>query len=546
MAINVTFNGTAYSFPENREPKGWGASLSAFLVDVGGAALSKAGGTFTLTADIDFGATYGIKSAYYSSRNTSPAAAGQVRLGNTETLQWRDQADGADLPLTADANDNLTYNALTVPTVTTGGDSTKKVAFTADGATTAKALTIDTNHTDDRTWTIPDATDTSVGKATTDTLTNKSIDADNNTLTNIVNAGIKAAAAIDLNKLAATTASRALVSDGSGFVSVATTTAAELEYVNGVTSAIQTQMDLKAPLASPTLTTPTLTSPVINTAISGTAFLDEDNMSSDSAVKVASQQSIKAYVDAVSASLGNVAYSAKSADYTVLDADGFRTIGMTVGSSTDKTVTLPTASANTNRIITIKKVDSGTNDLIIDGEGAETIDGATTLTIPRENDSYTLQCDGSNWEILSAQIGEATADTAGLVKKVKYANNVLGTLVSATSTDITDLKFSNLTVGNVYRVNLHAYVTTTGSSSTESIELFVKNNSVLLITLVARKDSGAADTRATSHHGTAIFVAAATTVVFSIDIAGTGSLAATNTITTLEDITSTHIVTTEW
>ena len=51
-------------------------------------------------------------------------------------------------------------------------------------------------------------------------------------------------------------------------------------------------------LTTPTLTTPTLTSPVLNTGISGSAFLDEDNMASDSATKVASQQSIKAYVDA--------------------------------------------------------------------------------------------------------------------------------------------------------------------------------------------------------------------------------------------------------
>lgn len=41
------------------------------------------------------------------------------------------------------------------------------------------------------------------------------------------------------------TASRALVSDGSGKVAVATTTSTELGYVNGVTSAIQTQIDAK-------------------------------------------------------------------------------------------------------------------------------------------------------------------------------------------------------------------------------------------------------------------------------------------------------------
>jgi len=50
-------------------------------------------------------------------------------------------------------------------------------------------------------------------------------------------------------------------------------------------------------LTNKTLTSATLTSPVINTAISGTAFKDEDNMSSDSATSVASQQSIKSYVD---------------------------------------------------------------------------------------------------------------------------------------------------------------------------------------------------------------------------------------------------------
>jgi hypothetical protein len=48
-----------------------------------------------------------------------------------------------------------------------------------------------------------------------------------------------------------------------------------------------------------TLTSATLTSPVLNTAVSGTAVLDEDNMASNSATKVATQQSIKAYADTV-------------------------------------------------------------------------------------------------------------------------------------------------------------------------------------------------------------------------------------------------------
>ena len=79
----------------------------------------------------------------------------------------------------------------------------------------------------------------------TQTLTNKTIDSDNNTITNIVNADIKATAAIVFSKMENLTVSRALVSDGSGDVSAATTTSTEIGYVNGVTSAIQTQINTK-------------------------------------------------------------------------------------------------------------------------------------------------------------------------------------------------------------------------------------------------------------------------------------------------------------
>jgi len=61
----------------------------------------------------------------------------------------------------------------------------------------------------------------------------------------ILNTDINATAAIALTKLAALTISKALVSDASGFVSAAITTSAEIGFVNGVTSAIQTQINGK-------------------------------------------------------------------------------------------------------------------------------------------------------------------------------------------------------------------------------------------------------------------------------------------------------------
>ena len=83
-----------------------------------------------------------------------------------------------------------------------------------------------------------------------ETLTNKSIDSDNNTITNIVNADIKAAAEIAFSKMENLTVSRALVSDSNGDVSVSAVTSTEIGYLDGVTSSIQTQIDANTALAN--------------------------------------------------------------------------------------------------------------------------------------------------------------------------------------------------------------------------------------------------------------------------------------------------------
>ena len=56
-------------------------------------------------------------------------------------------------------------------------------------------------------------------------------------------------------------------------------------------------IDATETLTNKTLTSPTVTSGVFNTAVSGSAVLDEDDMSSNSATALATQQSIKAFVE---------------------------------------------------------------------------------------------------------------------------------------------------------------------------------------------------------------------------------------------------------
>lgn len=70
----------------------------------------------------------------------------------------------------------------------------------------------------------------------------------------ITNAKVASGAAIAVNKLAALTAARAVVLDGSGFLSASAVTSTELGYLSGVTSALQTQIDSKVSKAGDTMT----------------------------------------------------------------------------------------------------------------------------------------------------------------------------------------------------------------------------------------------------------------------------------------------------
>jgi hypothetical protein len=116
VSLLVTLNSVNYIIPTPQET-GWGTNLDNFFVGIAAGCLQKSGGSFTLAADVDFGASFGLKSLYYNSRSANIATSGTVRLASADPgVVFRNNANSANLILTTNASDQLTFNGNIIPT----------------------------------------------------------------------------------------------------------------------------------------------------------------------------------------------------------------------------------------------------------------------------------------------------------------------------------------------------------------------------------------------------------------------------------------------
>jgi len=167
-------------------------------------------------------------------------------------------------------------------------------------------------------------------------------------------------------------------------------------------------------LTNKTLTSPTITSGVFNTQFSGSAFLDEDGMDSNSATKLASQQSIKAYVDAqitaqdldLTTDSGTIAIDLNSETLTIAGGTGIDTSGssnsITIATSsgtvtttatqtlTNKTLTSPTLNSPTITTLTATQLALTDASIVFEGATADAHETTLTVTDPTADRTITL------------------------------------------------------------------------------------------------------------------------------------------------------------
>jgi hypothetical protein len=111
MATNIVFNGVVYSIPAVGE-EDWGTSLTNYFIAIPQGALQKTGGIFTLTADANFGANFGLLAAYFASRSANRSTAGLIRLAVSDTIGFRNNANSGNLLLAVNGSDQLTFNGV--------------------------------------------------------------------------------------------------------------------------------------------------------------------------------------------------------------------------------------------------------------------------------------------------------------------------------------------------------------------------------------------------------------------------------------------------
>jgi len=143
-------------------------------------------------------------------------------------------------------------------------------------------------------------------------------------------------------------------------------------------------------MTNKTLTSPTLTSPVFNTAASGTAVLDEDDMASDSATQLATQQSIKKYVDDQIAGIQDPAYS--GGESHTFDGGLIMKMGY-ISSGGTQTVTFGSAFPNDiiSVVYSIKRAAGGTANAAVISAASTS---AFTINSPAGADGYYWQAIG--------------------------------------------------------------------------------------------------------------------------------------------------------
>lgn len=195
-----------------------------------------------------------------------------------------------------------------------------------------------------------------------------------------------------------------------------------------------------------TLTNKTLTSAVLNGTISGTSIKDEDDLSSNSASHLATQQSIKAYVDA-QITAEDLDFQADSGGALNIDLDS-ETLTFTGGTGIDTSGSSNTVTFAIDSTVTTLAGSQTLTNKTLTTPIIEEIDSSSTITLDAGTD-IVLDADGGDVFLKDAgtTYGSLTNTSGNLI--IKSGTTTAMTFSGADATIAGDLTISgdDLTMG---------------------------------------------------------------------------------------------------
>lgn len=267
------------------------------------------------------------------------------------------------------------------------------------------------------TITLPTSSDTLVGRATTDTLTNKTISGASNTLSNIANSSLSNSS-ISLGgvslSLGGTDATPAFnLSDATAYPGDS----------NLVTTGALSSGSIASGFGAITTTNTITYGNLSDGTITITGFVDEDTMTSNSATLVPTQQSVKAYVDAQLTGQ-DLDFQGDSGGALSIDLDSETlTIAGGQGISTSGSSNTLTVAIDDNAVV--NGLDLNGTELLLDA------DGDTSITADTD-DQIDLKINGN--DIATFTAGQLDLRNIGSQSNIRFyceVNNLHYTSVQA-------------------------------------------------------------------------------------------------------------------
>lgn len=357
----VTWNGSSYTVPSVGEENWFGSDkVDGLLISLANNGFQKTGGTFTLSSEVDFGASAGLTGLYFGTRSANDSTSGIFRLSNNEYIGWRNAANGANLLLGVDTSNNLTFNGTSLMSssglvpVSSGGTGIASYAVgdlvyaTPNSQTLAKLPIGTTDYVVKSNGTVP-------------------------VYGQVVNASVDNSAAIARSKLATGTADHVVINSGAGAFSSEATLATSR---GGTNIASYTTGDI----------------------------LYASNASTLAKLGIGSAGNIlkvSGGLPSWGSAAATLATATKTTNYTLTSSDDLILVSPTAGLLIAE---LPLASANAGKVFHVKRITPNRETYLakVSAASGDTLDGSMTfLSMASELEYVSIVSDGgTTWRII--------------------------------------------------------------------------------------------------------------------------------------------------